>query len=119
MPKTWRYRSFTRGVTTDPDAAAASDLLAETAVRVVSVNADVGEETFDPVLPPHTRLVGDLAAEPSTGETPVRASVVMLAQPRASAPQTPQQLSPWLWVLVGIDAEALGLCLLFRKQLAL
>ena len=119
VPKTWKYRSFTRDVVKDPDAAAPYDLLTETEVRVVSVNTDVSEETFDPLLPPHTRLVGNLAAQPSTGDTPVRASAVMRADPLVSAPHTPQELSPWLWVLVAIDGAALGICLLFRQELAL
>jgi hypothetical protein len=119
VPKTWKYRSFTRDVAKDPDAAIAYDLLTEAEVRIVPVNTDVSAETFDPLLPPHTRLVGNLAAQPATGDAPVRASAVMRADPLVSAPHTPQELSPWLWILVAIDGAMLGICLLFRKELAL
>jgi hypothetical protein len=118
VPKTWKYRSFTRDVTTDADAATGFDLFTETYVRVLSVNGAVNDEVFDPLLPLHTRLVGNLAAQPSTGDEPVRASAVMRAEPLASPPPTPQEYSPWLWVLVAIDGATLGLCLVFRRELA-
>lgn len=119
FPKKWKYRSFIPGATTDPDAVSGYDLMSETEVRLVSVNREISAEEFDPLLPPNTRLVGTLAAQPRTGDTPVRVSTVLRAEPVPPTPPAPQDLTPWLWVLSGIDAAALGLCLILRRDLAL
>jgi hypothetical protein len=119
LPKKWKSRSFLRGTIKSADATSGFDLLAETQVRSLSVNGEVSDEVFDPILPPHTRLVGNLASQPRTGSEPIRASTAMNRQPNKSIAPSSQPASPFFWLLAVIDAAALSLFLAYRRQLVL
>jgi uncharacterized membrane protein YphA (DoxX/SURF4 family) len=120
FPKTLVTRDFFRDTTSDPDAATGQSISSKTVVQVLALGGEVRDDDFDLVLPPKTRLSGDLAAQHWTGDTPTRASTVMRNEPlEITPPARPPAARVSYWLLVaGIDVLLLGLCLVFRKRLA-
>jgi hypothetical protein len=87
------------------------------------VRGRISDDTFDPVLPPKTTLVGDLMAAGITPNEPVPSSrmtrqiplVPTRAPATASASSEPGPT--WLYALA-VDAVLLGGCCIFRRYLS-
>lgn len=121
FPKTITTRDFFRDTTSDPEATTGCNILSVAEVRVNSVGGGVNDEEFDPLLPPKTRLLGNLAAKARTGGEPVRASSVTRKIPLELTRQPLQSRAttiPWQWP-VGVDSVLAMLGLIFRKRLIL
>jgi hypothetical protein len=125
FPESLRIRHFIRDTGNDPDAPNGQSGTRETKVFNVSADAQVSDDTFDPLIPPHTRLTGDLAPGGRTGDRALRASEIFRGTARQATPPSERAVFSsagnrrfWL-AAAGTDAALFALAFFFRKRFAL
>lgn len=122
FPRRVAQRVFIRNTTTDPDSLSGHILSEQLTVKILAFGQGVQDEDFDPILPPKTRLLGDLRTQSRTGDAPVRASQMTHEKPIPIENVKPNRRgdasrrSAWPFA-AGMDFLLLGSCLAFRKRL--
>jgi hypothetical protein len=113
-------RGYQQSTAADPDA---DSYVESSALRVVSFDIDAPSQVndFDFEFPAGTRIVGDLAPKNERLKAPIRASALMLDEPRKFPPVEEIAGSasggkvPWLAV-ASVDLVLLAVCVAFRGQ---